>query len=165
VVDFERTTGILSRMEEETWAQARLDPGLYSRIRAQMFAELQNATSFNDFMHVEEFLKKTNVAATDAENEAFSSGFGTYIRSQFSYDLASISGDYLDHMADFLSEMITEYGYKVSDQYERVMQAIAERDDEIKRRADVQPYYLRRDAAASERVDEEAIASMFDSLR
>jgi hypothetical protein len=130
-----------------------------------MFAELQNATSFYDFMHVDEFLKQTNVAATDAENEAFSSGFSTYIRSQFSYDLNSISGDYsLDDMANFLSKMMTEYGYGVSGQYERVMQVLAARDHEIECRADVQSDYW-RDTAASERVDEEVISSMFDSLR
>jgi hypothetical protein len=129
-----------------------------------MFAELQNAASFYDFMHVEEFLKQTNMAATDAENEAFSSGFSTYIRSQFSCDLDSIGNEFLDDMANFLSKMMTEYGYGVSGQYERVMQVIAEREDEIERRADVQSDYW-RDTATSERVDEEAISSMFDSLR
>jgi hypothetical protein len=67
-------------------------------------------------------------------------------------------------MANFLSEMMTEYGYKVSAQYECVMQAIAWRDDGIEHRADVESDYW-RGTAASERVDEEAISSMFDSLR
>ena len=129
--NFEETTSILGRMEDETWAKARLDPGLYDSIRAQMFAELKNAYSFYDFMHVEEFLKQTATVATDDENKAISSGFDRYIRSRFSQDLSGMesNGDALDDMANFMSKMITEYGYDISRQYDRVMETIAERDE------------------------------------
>ncbi len=166
VPDFEETTSILGRMEDETWTKARLDPGLYGSIRAQMFAELENAYSFYDFMHVEEFLKQTDRAATDDENRAISSGFYRYIRSRFSQDLSEMesNGDALDDMANFMSKMITEHGYDVSRQYDRVMQTIADRDERAERRAD-EDYDRWRDARNFERIDEEAISSMFDSLR
>jgi hypothetical protein len=166
VPDFEETTSILSDMEDETWSKARLDPKLYGKIRERMFAELANAYSFYDFMHVEEFLKESNTKPTDSEHEALSLGFNEYMRSQFWRDLSEMTtnGDALDDMANFMSKMMTEYGYNISGQYESVMETIAERDEHADHRAD-QEYGNWKEQRGFERADEEAISSMFDSLR
>jgi len=42
-------------MEDETWSRTRLDQTLYGRIRERMFAEITNAYSFYDFMHLKNF--------------------------------------------------------------------------------------------------------------
>jgi hypothetical protein len=164
VPDFEEATSILRSMEEETWSTARLDTKLYEEIRKRMFTELANAYSFYDFMHVEEFLKESNTKPTDSENEAFSSGFNGYMRSQFCRDLSDMNGDALDDMAHFMSRMMTEYGYHISSQYDSVMEAIAERDEHADHHAD-EGYSRWKDQRGFERADEEAISSMFDSLR
>jgi hypothetical protein len=165
VPNFEETTSILGRMEDETWVKTRLDPGLYGSIRAQMFAELEHAYSFYDFMHVQEFLKQTDTAATDEENKVISSSFQRYLRSRFSEDLSEITsdGDALDDMANFMSEMITEYGYNISREYARVMSTIGVRDEYAERGTDEDGRW--KDERNLERADEEAISSMFDSLR
>jgi hypothetical protein len=165
VPDFEETTSILSSMEDESWSKPRMEPGLYGRIRAQMFAELANAYSFSDFMHVQEFIRQTPGGATDAENEAFSAGFYEYIRSQFSQDLSDITsdGDALDEMADFMSDMLKQ-GYDISEQYGRLMGTKDQRDEHADRRAD-EDYGQWKDQRGFERADEEVISSLFDSLR
>ncbi|WP_170162451.1 hypothetical protein [Methylocystis hirsuta] len=164
--DFEETTGILFHMEEENWSRARLDPALYETLRGQMFANLEHAYSFIDFMHVESFLNETKIAATDDENESVSSGFGSYISSQFSQDLydTSSSSEALDDMADFFSRMIREHGYDISEEYGRVMELLAERDERAERHADEYRGAWQGERNF-ERADEESISSMFDSLR
>ena len=162
---FEDTGSILRSMEEETWTKARLDPALYERLRARMLAELANACSFYDFMQVQEFLRTTAVGATDAEIEAFSSSYYSYIRSQFAQDLRETqsSGDALEDMATFMSEMLND-GYDITWEYGRVMEAKEQRDEHAERRAD-HDYDNWKDQRGFERSDEEAISSMFDSLR
>lgn len=166
VPDFEETTGILGFMENRPWVRARLDGKLYETIREQMLAELAYASSFSDFAHVEEFFKSTVTQASDSENEAFSIGFNAYIESQFSFDLSEIkyNDEDLVEMASFMSKMIEEYGYDISTQYERVIEAIAERDERAERRAD-DVYYGAKGNPGSEWANGEAISSMFDSLK
>lgn len=166
VPDFEEAINILRRMEEDTWGKARLNPELYVSIRARMFAELQYAQSFYDFMHVEEFATGTDVPVTDEENNIISSAFKSYMSSRFSEDLRQIStdGDGLQDMADFMSKMISDYGYDISRQYDSIMEHISDREQEAEIRAD-DDYDRWKDQRGFERSDEEAISRMFDTLR
>jgi len=88
------------------------------------------------------------------------------MESQFWNDLSDTSenGDALDDMATFMSKMMTEYGYDITRQYESVMETIAERSEQVDNREDSE-YSRWKDQRGFERADEEAISSMFDSLR
>jgi len=151
-------------MEDCGWTKQRLDPTLYQSIRAQMLAELQNAYSFYDFMHVEDFLKQSETQTTDIENRAVLSGFDSYIQTRFSDDLGNTDGDAIDDMLSFISKMMTEYGLNISAQYQRVIEAVADRDQRSWDRSD-DDYSRFRDERVLEKADEEAISNMFDSLR
>jgi hypothetical protein len=164
--DFERTAEILKFMEDETWSRTRLDRTIYNKIRERMLAELPNAYSFRDFVYVDEFLKTTITPPSDDENEAYSIGFDTYIKSQFSDDLREItsSGEAFDDMLEFMAKMMKENGHDTSRQCERIEEAIAEQDEREERRANNGDGRW-KDNRGFERADSEAISSMFDSLR
>ncbi len=115
-------------------------------------------------MHVEEFLKRTDVDATDAENDAFCGAFYKYVQSQLTWELSDIDRDALADMERFMSMMITEHGYDISRQHQHVLETIAERDERAEQRAN-DGYRGWNDERRSERADEEAILSMFDSLK
>jgi hypothetical protein len=164
VPDFEKTTSILSYMEDAAWSKARLDPNLCEKIRERMFAELENSYSFYDFWHVDEFLKNTGNQPTDAENQIMDLALQEYIGSGFWDDLSNTDGKALDDMANFISKMMKEYGYDFSLEHESVMEKIAERDEHEDHRAD-EEYSRWKDQRGFEGADDESISSMFDSLR
>ena len=97
-------------MENRTWSKERLDRKLYEKIRERMFTEFENACSFSDFFHVDEFLRDTDKQSTDAENETMGLAFKKYTEYQFWYDLSDMNGEALDDMANFMSKMMSEYG-------------------------------------------------------
>jgi hypothetical protein len=164
--DFGETSSMLSRMEDESWSSARLDPSIYTNIRKRMFAELKHATSLIDFEHVHIFSMESNMSEADDEAASFSEGINNYMRDWFQQDLSDVrnDSDRLHGMSEFLTTLNGDLGYGFIDQYESVMEVISEREEYEERHAD-EAYDRWKDSRGFERADDEAISRMFDSLK
>jgi hypothetical protein len=164
--EFEIICNILRFMEQGNWCKSRIPIRVYEDIRYNVLIELANASSFYAFYWVDDFFKTTLERPKDDEVEAFSNNFDDHIKSSFFNDLSNIqyNGDELNEMGNFMSDMMDRNGYNIALQYNSVMQAIGERDHRDEARADeLQEHW--RDTRSSEMADEDAISSMFDSLK
>lgn len=164
--DFEEAVDILETIESSRWLAANLQGDTWSNVRRRMYGKLQCATSYLDFFHVENYASTSKKNESDAEAQMFSAAFNNYMQDSFRDELGDIASqdDNLSEMAGFLSKMMKEYGYSISNQYDSLMEIISEREEYAEQRADHE-YDSWKDQRGFERADDEAISSMFDSLR
>jgi hypothetical protein len=165
IPDFEETVDILTALEEASWDRIRNDKALHEEIRKKMLDNLKHSSQCRDFAYVEEYSKNCQPMFSDEEHEKFSAGFMNYIRKWFHQDVKECGYHIglLHEIGEFLSEMMTKYGYSVRDQHDYLMEEIGELDEIQEQRAESQLDRWKGNRAF-ERANSDAIDSMFSSL-
>jgi hypothetical protein len=130
-----------------------------------MLDNLKHSSQCSDFAYIDEYSKATRFPFSDEESTKFSVGFKNYIDKWLHQDIweGRDQVDALHEIANFLSKMITEYGYSVQAEYEHLMEEIEELEEAQERRAESQLDRWKENRAF-DRARADTIDSMFSSL-